>query len=65
MQSRYGTNRVFVVQDGQLAGREVVLGDRLGDRVEVTQGLDAGTAIVATDVEQLTDGMKVQDGSGI
>ena len=59
VQSRYGTNRVFVVKDGQLAGREIVLGDRLGDRVEVSQGLDAGTLIVASDVEQLADGMKV------
>ena len=59
VQSRYGTNRVFVVKDGQLAGREIVLGDRLGDRVEVSQGLEAGTQIVATDVEQLADGMKV------
>jgi membrane fusion protein (multidrug efflux system) len=59
VQSRYGTNRVFVVKDGQLAGREVVLGDRLGDRVEISQGLEAGTSIVAADVEQLADGMKV------
>jgi membrane fusion protein (multidrug efflux system) len=59
VQSRYGTNRVFLVKDGQLAGREIVLGDRLGDRVEVSQGLEAGTPIVAADVEQLADGMKV------
>ncbi len=59
IQSRYGTSRVFVVNAGQLAGREVVLGDRIGDRVEVSQGLEAGTPIVAADVEQLTDGMKV------
>jgi RND family efflux transporter MFP subunit len=59
VQSRYGTSRVFVLSGTQLAGREIVLGDRIEDRVEVTQGLDAGTPIVATDVEQLTDGMKV------
>jgi multidrug efflux pump subunit AcrA (membrane-fusion protein) len=59
VQSRYGTNRVFLVQNGQLAGKEIVLGDRLGDRVEVAQGLDAGTTIVSADVEQLADGMKV------
>jgi multidrug efflux pump subunit AcrA (membrane-fusion protein) len=60
VQSRYGTNRVFVVsEDGQLAGREVILGDRLGDRVEVSKGLDAGTLLVAADVEQLADGMRV------
>lgn len=59
VQSRYGTNRVFLVQDGVLEGREVVLGDRIGDRVEVTRGLDAGTAVVAADIEQLADGMRV------
>lgn len=59
VQNRYGTNRVFVVQDGKLVGREVVLGNRLGDRVEVAQGLEAGTPVVAADVEQLAAGMKV------
>ena len=59
VQSRYGTNRVFLVSDGKLTGREVVLGDRLGDRVEVTSGLEAGRPVVAGDVEQLTDGMSV------
>ena len=59
VQSRYGTNRVFLVKNGQLASREVVLGDRLGSRVEVAQGLEAGTPIVAADVEQLADGLKV------
>jgi multidrug efflux pump subunit AcrA (membrane-fusion protein) len=59
VQSRYGTNRVFVVHDGALTGREVILGDRIGDRVEVAKGLDANTPLVASDVEQLADGMKV------
>jgi membrane fusion protein (multidrug efflux system) len=59
VQSRYGTNRVFTVQNGQLVGREVVLGDRLGDRVEVSKGLEAGTKIVTTDVDQLADGLTV------
>jgi multidrug efflux pump subunit AcrA (membrane-fusion protein) len=61
VQSRYGTNRVFVVQDGTLTGREVVLGDRIGDRVEVSKGIDAGTTLVARDVEQLADGMKITE----
>jgi RND family efflux transporter MFP subunit len=60
IQSRYGTNRVFVVREGQIAGSEVVLGDRLRDRVEVLQGLEPGTTIVAADVELLTDGMRVK-----
>jgi membrane fusion protein (multidrug efflux system) len=60
IQNRYGTNRVFVVNQGQLVGKEVVMGDRVGERVEVLQGLDAGTTIVASDVEQLSEGMKVK-----
>jgi multidrug efflux pump subunit AcrA (membrane-fusion protein) len=63
VQSRYGTNRVFVVHDGALSGREVILGDRIGDRVEVSKGLYAGTPLVANDVEQLADGMKVSSGA--
>ncbi len=59
VQSRYGTNRVFTVENGQLVGKEVVLGDRLGDRVEVATGLAAGTRIVSTEVEQLADGVRV------
>src|SRR4051812_21285845 len=59
VQNRYGTNRVFVVQNGQLLAREIVLGDRLDARVEVASGLTAGASIVAADVEQLADGMKV------
>src|SRR5436190_19028536 len=51
VQSRYGTNRVFVVENGQALGKEVVLGDRLGDRVEVSKGLEAGTKIVAAEVD--------------
>jgi len=60
IQNRYGTNRVFVVNQGQLIGKEVVMGDRVGERVEVLQGLDAGTTIVAADVEQLSEGMRVK-----
>ena len=59
VQSRYGTNRVFTVENGQLVGKEIVLGDRLGDRVEVSSGLTAGTKIVAGEVEQLADGARV------
>lgn len=59
VQSRYGTNRVFLIQNGQLVGKEVVLGDRIGDRVEVAQGLAAGTQIVSSEVDQLADGMRV------
>jgi membrane fusion protein (multidrug efflux system) len=60
VQTRYGTNRVFVVRDGQVTGVEVKLGDRLGPRVEITEGLEVGAPIVADGVEGLSDGLKVR-----
>jgi RND family efflux transporter MFP subunit len=59
MQYRYGVNRAFVVKGDALAVRELALGDRHGERMEVTNGLKAGELVVTTDVDNLTDGMKV------
>ena len=59
MQYRYGVNRAFVLDDNRLSPRELKLGDRLGDRVEILGGLKAGELIALTDVDNLTDGMKV------
>jgi multidrug efflux pump subunit AcrA (membrane-fusion protein) len=59
MQYRYGVNRVFVVEGDTLAVRELKVGDRLGDRIEVLSGVKAGEQIAATDVDNLTDGAKV------
>ena len=53
IQTRYGTSVVFVVQDGKLAAAEVKLGDRLGPRVEITDGLEPGQTIVADGVDGL------------
>jgi membrane fusion protein (multidrug efflux system) len=59
VQTRYGTSVVFIVRDDKLASAEVKLGDRLGPRVEILEGLEPGTTIVAEGVEGLTVGMKV------
>jgi multidrug efflux pump subunit AcrA (membrane-fusion protein) len=64
LQYRYGVNRVFVVNRDRLISREVKLGDRLGDRVEVVAGLQAGDLIVVEDVEQLADGLLVTAARG-
>lgn len=60
IQTRYGTSRAFVVKDGKITGVELKLGDRLGPRVEVLGGLDAGATIVSEAVEGLNDGMAVE-----
>jgi multidrug efflux pump subunit AcrA (membrane-fusion protein) len=59
IQYRYGVNRVFVVQSGQLAAREVKLGERAGERVEILSGVEAGNEVAITDVDQLADGQRV------
>jgi RND family efflux transporter MFP subunit len=59
LQYRYGVNRVFVVQGDRLAVRELEVGERLGDRIEVTKGVKAGERVAITDVESLADGALV------
>lgn len=60
IQNRYGVNRVFVVKDAHLVSREVQLGDRVGDRVEIASGVSAGEQVALSDVDVLADGMSVQ-----
>ena len=60
MQYRYGVNRVFLVEGDKLAVRELRVGDRLGDRIEILSGVKAGDRVVANDIDKLTDGMPVK-----
>ena len=59
MQYRYGVNRVFVVDGDKLTARELKVGDRLGDRIEILSGVKAGDRVAANDIDKLTDGQKV------
>ena len=59
LQYRYGVNRAFVIEGDHIVGREVKLGDRLGDRIEILGGVVAGDVVAMTDVDNLADGMKV------
>jgi RND family efflux transporter MFP subunit len=59
LQYRYGVNRAFVVNGDSIVGREVKVGDRLGDRIEILGGVQAGDVVAMTDVDNLADGMKV------
>jgi len=63
LQYRYGVNRVFVVDGDRLAARELKIGERLGDRVEVLSGVKPGDAVALTDVEKLVDGLRVGQGT--
>ncbi len=59
LQYRYGINRVFVVNGDKLAIRELSVGERVGDRIEVMSGVKAGERIAITDVDSLADGAAV------
>ena len=59
LQYRYGVNRVFVVDGDKLALRELAVGQRLGERVEIVSGVKAGERVAVTDVDNLADGAPV------
>ena len=62
LQYRYGVNRVFVVQGDKLVAKELKVGERLGDRIEIVSGIAAGEPVAMTDVDKLVDGQKVSAG---
>jgi len=59
LQYRYGVNRAFVLEGDRLAARELKVGDRIGERIEVISGVKAGEQVATTDVDKLTDGARV------
>jgi len=59
LQYRYGVNRVFVITGDHLVAHELKVGERLGDRIEVVSGVNAGDQVATTDVDKLVDGTKV------
>ena len=59
IQYRYGVNRVFVVSGDRLAARELKVGERLGDRIEILGGVKAGESVAASDIDKLVDGTRV------
>jgi RND family efflux transporter MFP subunit len=59
IQYRYGVNRVFVVEGDHVSARELKVGQRLGDRIEVEAGIKEGELVAMTEPDKLSDGMKV------
>ena len=59
LQYRYGVNRVFVVNGERLEMRELQVGERLGERIEVTSGVKPGERVAITNVETLNGGERV------
>jgi RND family efflux transporter MFP subunit len=59
MQYRYGVYKLFIVAGDKLVAHEVKTGDRVGNRMEILEGVKLGDVIALTDVDNLSDGMKI------
>jgi membrane fusion protein, multidrug efflux system len=59
MQYRYGVYRAFAIDGDKLAARELKTGDRVGERMEILDGLKTSDRVAVTDVDTLTEGMKI------
>src|SRR5208337_5171395 len=57
--SRKGTESVFLIQGKRAAETPVRLGDKIGDMVEVLEGVKAGDKIVLNPSDRLKNGTKI------
>lgn len=55
----YGTNKAFVVNGGKVTARDLKLGERLGDTVEVIEGLQGDEQVVLSELDRLDNGTPV------
>jgi RND family efflux transporter MFP subunit len=54
-----GTARVFVINGDRVEERVVMVGQVVGERVEITSGLAKGERVVASGVDRMVDGVRV------
>ena len=54
-----GTARVFVVAGDRVEERVVMIGQKVGEQVEVTSGVTVGERVVASGVDRIVDGVRV------
>jgi hypothetical protein len=54
-----GSNKVYVVRDRKVEAREVKLGDRFEQEVEILEGVQAGEQIATTQLARLDTGSQV------
>lgn len=59
-----GSNKIFVVRNGQIEAREVKLGDRFDQEVEILEGVEDGEQVATTQLARLDTGTKVRIATG-
>ena len=55
-----GSNKAFVVKDGVIEARDVKLGDRIDQDVEILEGLAEGETVATSQMVKLDTGTKVK-----
>jgi RND family efflux transporter MFP subunit len=54
-----GANKAFVLHDGVIDAREVKVGDRVGEDLEIVEGLQRGETVAISQLNRLDTGSKV------
>lgn len=55
-----GSNKAYVINNGSIDAKEVKLGDRFEQEVEILEGLDAGQRVATSQLPRLDTGVKVR-----
>jgi RND family efflux transporter MFP subunit len=58
----FGTNKAYVVNNGVIEARDLRLGDRFDEDVEIVEGLHDGEQVAVTQINRLDTGTKVSLG---
>lgn len=56
----FGANKLYVVRNEKIDAREVKLGDRFGDDIEIADGVKDGEEIATSQINKLENGTRVQ-----
>lgn len=59
-----GANKVYVLKDNVIEAREVKLGDRFDQEIEILEGLTDGETVAASQLPRLDTGVKVRVSDG-
>lgn len=56
----FGSNRVYVVNGGVVESREVKVGDRFDQNIEILEGINGGEQVAVTELNRLDTGSRVR-----
>jgi RND family efflux transporter MFP subunit len=55
----FGSNKAYLVRSGVIEARDVKVGDRFDDSIEILEGLEPGDVVAVTQVNRLDSGSRV------